>query len=359
MSSDDETHPHDASYNNTNVNSNSNSNSNSNANANSNNNSNNNSNSIQRDSSNDSDCIDISLNPIVQHTLNETIDGDGYTIQNQQGTDISNNEITHTTFLTKDLSNIDLRITENLGESVEQSYDNVANGQLINQIKIYAEEIKCSDFHGKGTIDDYNQLFLAASKIANESKQMNLDVDIEGFNEFAQAADEMSKLFDSFILKLQNVNIINDSSFLQAILLALEKIVNLSNVFGKFKQIILATSTIQLPKSIHDTSVVLHGVMDEINCAMNYIGHFVNPSTNLPAADLSITEKNIISKAVDTIDNWNLLCDQGVSIALSNNPDLNFIKDSSNQLKTTSQLLKSNTLALKNKLASYNITRQC
>jgi hypothetical protein len=321
-------------------------------------------NTILRDLSNniDIDCMDISLNPIVNYTLNETIDGDGYIIQNQQGTDISNNEITHTTFITKDLSNIDFRINQNLAETFEESYYDISNSlnvDLVNQIKNYAQELKCQDFHGKGTIDDYSQLFLAASKIANESKQMNLDIDIEGFNEFSQAADEMSKLFDTFIVKLQNVNIINDTSFLQAILNALEKIVNLSNVFGKFKEIILATSTIQLPKSIHDTSVVLHGVMDEINCAMNYIGHFVSPTMNLPQAELSDTEKNIISKAVDTIDNWNILCDQGVSIALSNNEDLNFIKQSSNTLKTTTQTLKSNTLLLKNKLASYNITKQC
>jgi hypothetical protein len=306
--------------------------------------------------------MDISVNVITNFTLNQTIDGNGYTIQNQQGTDISNNQITHTIFLTKDASDIDIRISENLAETVEQVFDyesNTVNGQIVNQIRNYAQELKCSDFHGKGTIDDYTQLFLAASKIANESKQMNLDVDIEGFNEFAQAADEMSKLFDSFILKLQNVNIINDTSFLQAILLALEKIVNLSNVFGKFKQIILATSTIQLPKSVHDTSVILQGVMSEINCAMNYVNHFVNPTIDLPLAELSPTEKNIISKAVETIDNWNILCDQGVSIALSNNADLNFIKESSNTLKIKTQNLRSNTLILKNKLASYNITKQC
>ena len=234
------------------------------------------------------------------------------------------------------------------------------NRLIVNEIKMYAEKIKCEDFHGKGTIDDYTQLFIAASKIANESKQMELDVDIDGFNEFAQAADEMSELFSSFIIKLQNVNIINDLTFLRAILSALEKIYNLSEVFGKFKQTILATSTIQIPKSAHDTSVILHGVMDEISCAMNYINHFVNPSTEvLPLAELSVIEKNIINKAVDTIDHWNVICDTGISIALSNNEDITFINQASNTLKTTTQNLKSNTQLLKNKLALYNITKLC
>jgi len=299
----------------------------------------------------------------VHFTKDETITGIGYTITNQQGTDISGTEITHSIFFTTDASDSDIQINEDLVEYVDALYDDETgseNGQIVNQIKSYAQKLKCEDFHGKGTIDDYTQLFIAASKIANESKQIELDVDIEGFNEFAQAAEEMSQLFESFIIKLQNVNIINDLSFLRAILAALEKIYNLSEVFGKFKQTILATSTIQIPKSAHDTSVVLKGVMDEISCAMNYINHFVNPTSFVPPdADLSIIEKNIINKAVDTIDHWNVLCETGISIALSNNDDITFINQASNILKTTTQNLKTNTQTLKNKLAAYNITKLC
>jgi len=299
----------------------------------------------------------------VHFTKDETINGIGYTITNQQGTDISGTEITHSIFFTTDASDCDIQIKEDLVEYVDALYEHETgseNGQIVNQIKSYAEKFKCEDFHGKGTIDDYTQLFIAASKIANESKQIELDVDIEGFNEFAQAADEMSQLFESFIIKLQNVNIINDLSFLRAILAALEKIYNLSEVFGKFKQTILATSTIQIPKSTHDTSVVLSGVMDEISCAMNYINHFVNPTSFVPEdSELSIIEKNIINKAVDTIDHWNVLCETGISIALSNNDDITFINQASSILKTTTQNLKTNTQSLKNKLAAYNITKLC
>ena len=299
----------------------------------------------------------------MHFTKDETINGIGYTITNQQGTDISGTEITHSIFFTTDASDCDIQIKEDLVEYVDALYEHETgseNGQIVNQIKSYAEKFKCEDFHGKGTIDDYTQLFIAASKIANESKQIELDVDIEGFNEFAQAADEMSQLFESFIIKLQNVNIINDLSFLRAILAALEKIYNLSEVFGKFKQTILATSTIQIPKSTHDTSVVLSGVMDEISCAMNYINHFVNPTSFVPEdSELSIIEKNIINKAVDTIDHWNVLCETGISIALSNNDDITFINQASSILKTTTQNLKTNTQSLKNKLAAYNITKLC
>jgi hypothetical protein len=73
-------------------------------------------------------------------------------------------------------------------------------------------------------------------------------------------------------------------------------------------------------------------------------------------ADLSQTEKDVINAAVNTIDSWNVLCEQGVSIAMSSNPDIQFITASSNQLKNTTQTLKNATDKLKNKLASYNIT---
>jgi hypothetical protein len=312
----------------------------------------------------DNNCIDISfnINLITDLSLNQTITGNGYKIMNQQGFDLSGNEVTNTIFLTTDISS-NVQINENLTGIVETFYDdetNTENGQIVDQIKSYAKQIQCSEFHGKGTIDDYTELFIAASKIANESKQMTLDVDIDGFNEFAQAADDMSNLFTSFIKKLQNVNIINDTSFLQTILLALEKIVNLSKIFGKFKETILATSTIQIPKSAHDTSIVLQGVMDEINCAMNYISYFVDSSNNKPYyADLSDREKKIITKAVDTIDNWNVLCDQGVSVALSSNVDLKFINNASNELKTKTNNLKSYTQTLKNKFKNFDFITMC
>ena len=228
------------------------------------------------------------------------------------------------------------------------------NALIMNQIKDYATKINCSDFHGKGTIDDYSELFRAASKIANESKQIQLDVDIEGFNEFSQAAEDLSNLFESFTLKLQNVNIINDSNFLTSIAIALEKIWKLSENFGKFKETILATTTIQFPKTAHDTAVVLQDVMDEINCAMNYITYFVSPSDiSLLDSQLSQEEKNIIAKAVDTIDNWNTVCDHGVSIAMNNNADIKAIKSYNDSLKNSTSILRTATSNLRSKLNNY------
>jgi hypothetical protein len=271
------------------------------------------------------------------------------------------NSLIHTTFTSTDPNKYDPNITEDLKEVFtiyddEDTCNNTtsANAELMNQIKDYAIKINCSDFHGKGTIEDYSELFKAASKIANETKQIQLDVDVEGFNEFSQAAEDLSRLFESFTIRLQNINIINDSVFLTSIVNALEKIWHLSETFGKFKETILTTTTIQFPKTAHETAVILNDVMDEINCAMNYITHFVSPSNDpLVDSDLSSEEKNIISKAVDTIDSWNAVCEHGISIAMSNNEDLKTIKRNNDSLKNSASVLRNATTNLRSRLNTY------
>jgi len=299
--------------------------------------------------------------PIADVSSSLVIDGIGFEIVHETGKSETGVNIARTTFDTDEPEIYDPQITQNLEQTVDTYNDLVEpeseTSVLLESIRTYAGELKCSDFHGKGSIDDYTSLFEAAARIATESKQMELDVDVSGFNEFAAAADELSDLFNGFIVKLQNVSIITDLNFLRSIKTALSKIVNLSNIFGKFKKTVFATSAVQLPKSAHETKLILAGVMGEVNCAMQYINHFVSPeeSPSLVDADLSAAEKNIIAKSVETIDNWNNLCEFGVSIAMSNDVDIQYIQQASTNLKNTTVTLKSVSNKLKTKLAQYNI----
>jgi len=305
------------------------------------------------------DCSEntIFIPPIVDFSLNTVSIGTGFKVINQQGWSADGSNVTLSEFIMTDLS-LDTQITEHLGQIVTTYNDEVVDSSVnavFLQIQGYAADIKCSDFHGKGSIDDYENLFIAASKIANESKQMQLDIDVEGFTEFGKAADDLSELFNGFIMKLKNVNIINDYNFLTAIAAALKKIVNLSTVFGKFKETILATTSVQIPKSAHDTAVIITGVMSEINCAMQYIGHFVDASSNNPVdCQLSATEQNVINQAVNTINSWNILCEQGISVSLQHDPDIQVIAQVNGQLIQKKNALVSATSALKTKLAKYN-----
>ena len=297
---------------------------------------------------------------IVNFSLNETLTGPGTSVTNQQGTTVTGTDVTHTTMDTTDVTS-DIQVDQNLVGTVTEYSDVSAtspSGLLLTEIREYAGKIQCTDFHGKGTIEDYTVLFESASRIANETKQMKLDIEVEGFTEFGKAADELSNLFTSFIVKLQTVNIIDDTAFLASILDALKKIFNLSEVFGRFKQTILATATIQMPKTAHDTKVILESVVDELSCAMNYINYFVSASGPAPVdSQLSSTEQAIINTAVSTIDSWNALCEQGVSISLAANPEVQYIKQANANLNAKSVALKSATAALKNKLARFNINQ--
>jgi hypothetical protein len=348
--------PNDTTNTTTNTNANANANATTNTNANTNNGDN--GNSGNNNSSNTSN--PNPSNPITNNddfktlTLDETINIPGAVITNQQGTTVGGSGKTQTTFDTIDDINNAVDLTENLVEIVRVGYDNSSvTGQLVSQISSYASKIKCSEFQGKGSVDDYNALFAAAANIANESKQMTLDVNVAGFEEFGQAADELSALFTSFTKRLQRVSIIDDTVFLQSVLAALIKIDNLSNVFGRFKETILLTSTVNIPQSSHNVSTILTGVMSEVSCAMGYINNFVTPDASLPAGQLSATDKNIINRAVHTIENWSILCDQGVSIALDSNPDIQLIKSVNSNLKTKSNVLKSATNSLKAKFILF------
>lgn len=301
-----------------------------------------------------SELINTSLQP--HHTddfLNNVLDTSINSIIIEPGLKICN-----TTLLNNPENIIDTTFTYSEPDiSIEfTSIDDIENENqmLLNQIKHYAKNINCSDFHGKGTIEDYSELFKAASKIANESKHIQLDIDIEGFNEFSQAAEDLSNLFENFTLRLQNINIINDKKFLTSIVNALEKIWKLSVTFGKFKNTILSTTTIQFPKTAHETSLVLSNVMDEINCAMNYITHFVNPtSEKLSASELSCEEKKIIAKAVDTIDNWNNVYEDRISVAMNNNDVIKAIENYNKNIKISANILRRATNKLRNKLNEY------
>ena len=285
--------------------------------------------------------------PIVESLVSEI--GPGYVI------DVSTNVVTNETdviFTTGDPNLYVPQIYQDLDQNIVFRDD---NDDILNQIKACAIEIKCEDFHGKGSIDDYAELFMAASQIANQTNTIALDINIDGFNEFATAADELSALFQNFTTKLQKVNIINDTIFLTSILNALRKIVNLSNNFAKFKETILLTNTIDIPKSISATALAINTVSGEIDCAMQYISNFATPDPTLKKGALSDADKLIIQKATTTITSWNSIVTNGVSITMANNADIQYITNQNHIYSTRTSKLRLATSAIKNKFLYYNL----
>lgn len=300
-------------------------------------------------------------NKINNLTLNETIIDPPTTTTNQQGTDQQGDTVTQTTFVTEERNDLDVNITQNLTSEVTIFNNNNDNEikNIVNEIQFYAREIKCEDFHGKGSIDDYKELFIAASNITNEVKNLKLDINVEGLVEFGDAADELSSIFTSYITKLETISIIDDKDFLRNVVNSLKKIYNLSNTFARFKQTIMATSAIHIPKSTIDVCNEVKNVMPEIDCAMGYISNFVNPDTNFNSnSQLSSDEKKTINNAISAINNWKILSEQGASIAMENNEDIKNLKQFSASLKVKSNSLKNLTMSIKTKLSSYQINNK-
>lgn len=244
-------------------------------------------------------------------------------------------------------------LVEDFTKNVTVVQDSSGDLLLVDQIKLCAAEIQCSDFHGKGSIEDYTLLFDAASKIANDVKHVQLDVDIQGIKDFGQAADELTELFEGFTKKIQSVNMIDDTVFLEAVLSALQKIVRLSNTFGKFKKTIVATTTVELSTSVGETKQALEAVSGEVQCAMKYIQHFVNPTEDLEKAKLNDIDRNVIQRATTTIEAWSQIYENGVSVAMSQNQDIQYIHQANGMFKDQAIVLRQSTSQLRNKYSRY------
>lgn len=305
--------------------------------------------------------LDISNSLAFDSSIN-TIDisfVNGMEIITKTGIQSDGSKLIQINAVTTDLSD-DIHIVEKLNTQI-QIYDDAVmdleiNG-IIQEISDYASKIHCSDFQGKGSIDDYVELFKVASNLAKEAKQTSLEIDIAGFNEFGDAADELSKLFQHYIVKLENINIINDKAFLKSISVSLKKIWNLSETFGRFKETILGTSVIKVPKSIKDTRVVVEDIMTDIDCAMKYIHHFIQPEIendiDANLCDLSEAEKQVIAESIRTIQNWDNLYNKGMKIAISENSDVKFIEEANKIMNNTTKTLKDATSLFKGKITIY------
>ena len=270
--------------------------------------------------------------------------------------------IFETATITTDLSS-DIQIVIDLSAVVQQ-YDDIldpSTNLLMQEISLYAGRINCSDFQGKGTVEDYTELFQVASDLAKHAKQTTLNINIDGFKEFGNAADELSALFQNYIVKIENMNVVNDTAFLSEILFYLKKIWNLSETFGKFKETIMGTSIIKIPKSLEDTRNIIDGVMSEVDCAMKYIECFVSPETadnislcSSGSYQLNSDEKNQIADAVKTIQKWNYLYNDNIQIAISEDADVQFIESANAIIKSTTESLKNNTAILKGKIKIFS-----
>jgi len=88
---------------------------------------------------------------------------------------------------------------------------------------------------------------------------------------------------------------------------------------------------------------------------MQYINNFVTPNSNLQNAELSSADKLIIQKATTTINSWNSIVAHGVSVTMSENQNMKYIKQQNTNYIERASLLISTTTNLRNKFNFYNL----
>jgi hypothetical protein len=88
---------------------------------------------------------------------------------------------------------------------------------------------------------------------------------------------------------------------------------------------------------------------------MQYINHFAIADPTLIKGSLSSADKLIIQKATTTINSWNSIVSNGVSVTMSNNTDIQFIKNQNELYSIRTAKLKMATNAIKNKFIFYNL----
>ena len=88
---------------------------------------------------------------------------------------------------------------------------------------------------------------------------------------------------------------------------------------------------------------------------MKYINNFVSPDLSLVEAALSDSDKLIIKKATSTIESWNSIVQNGVSVTMYNNTNVQYITQQNSNYSSKATILKATTLSLRNKFNFYNI----
>ncbi len=246
-------------------------------------------------------------------------------------------------------------IVINLSSDVKVTENTKANAEILARVVQANSDIQT--FTGKGSLADYEKLFEQVKLVSVENVTAELNVQLDGLEALGVAAEGLSAMFAGVTATLASVRTIDDSNVLKSAAVSLDKIVKLSKVFGEFQETITATSAVEIPKSVQTTGVILAEVSKKVDVAMTYIDYFVNPSEKiLEGAALNDAQKADIAGATNAIVNWNSLCKDGVSFAMTTNADIQNLRTTDEtlmlQAKQLQQAVSSLTKSLTDKRLS-------
>jgi hypothetical protein len=226
-------------------------------------------------------------------------------------------------------------------------YEDAETCAILNQINNYASKIDITDFQNKGRIEDYLSLIQNAQNIVNQNKTHNLNVDLTQYNSLGSVADELSELFNQLTINVQQQATIVDKDFLNGLLSTMQKLYNLSNVFGKFKQVMTTEVVLNVPKSLTNVEKTLQKVSTTLASASNYITYFADSS--------SVTDQNIISNSQLAPDDLNNIQESINILSTSQENMNNLIEKQVSNITSNINSLSSNITSLSNSLSKLKL----
>jgi len=236
-------------------------------------------------------------------------------------------------------TNLEITDTDKI---IVNQYEDSETLNILNQINDYASKIEILDFKNKGRIEDYLSLIQNAQNMVDQNKTHNVNTDLTQYNNLGVVADELSELFNQLTINIQQKTTIISKDFLNGLLSTMEKLYNLSNVFGKFKKVMTTELVVNVPKSLVNVENTLKKVSDTLTSASNYITYFAD-SSNVTDKDticnsqLSTNDFNNIQQSINILstsqNNMNILIDKQLSTITTNiNSLTNNISTLSNSL---------------------------
>lgn len=281
------------------------------------------------------------LGNVINTTLTVEINEDVSTTIYRGNDDNTTINITNTELVSE---NIKISETE---KTIINQYDDVETVSILNQINDYASKIDITDFQNKGRIEDYLSLIQNAQNIVNQNKTHNINIDLTEYNNLGSVADELSELFNQLTVNVRRDTTIVDKDFLNGLLITMQKLYNLSNVFGKFKEVMSTEVVINVPKSLISVENTLKKVSTTLASASSYITYFADSS--------SVTDQDIISNSQLTSPDLNNI-QQSINILSTSQININNLIDNQvSNINSNINSLSSNITNLSNSLTKLKL----
>jgi hypothetical protein len=207
----------------------------------------------------------------------------------------------------------------------DATYDDPFDDDEMGEITELVNKIKCQKAQGMGTLAEYAALLDLAK---DASSNISLTLDISGLTQFASLAESYGQIFQDITQNLSSVTTIDSAPALNLVKAELQKIADMYDHLDSLKLEIRRTATLRIPDTIQQTADQLQTVYSELECTLNYLEHFCDPSDSTvevaQLAAMNARDKAAIDAATGALLAYKAIADnQGTVTAYGNTQVVN------------------------------------